>query len=100
MTQPMVALRRLYAAAVHPDAYRAFTRELTERLRDDPRALGLVAVGSVVDRHHGPDEWPDHDCFVITPPGGQEELRNDLAWLPDRDRVALAFRETEHGVNV
>jgi hypothetical protein len=85
---------------VHPDDYRAFTRELTDRLRADPRAVGLVAVGSMADRDYGPDEWSDHDFFVITPPGGQEELRNDLSWLPDPDRVALAFRETEHGVTV
>jgi predicted nucleotidyltransferase len=85
---------------VQPDEYRAFTRELTERLREDGRAIGLVAVGSMADRDYAPDEWSDHDFFVITPPGGQEELRNDLSWLPSRDLVALSFRETEHGVNV
>jgi hypothetical protein len=85
---------------VHPDDYRAFTQELTERLRADPRAIGLVAVGSMADRDYGPDEWSDHDFFVITPPGGQEELRTDLTWLPSPDRVALSFRETEHGVTV
>ncbi len=85
---------------MEPDEYRAFTRELTERLRADPRATGLVAVGSMADRDYAPDEWSDHDFFVITPAGGQEELRADLSWLPSRDRVALAFRETEHGLNV
>src|SRR5262245_47608762 len=54
----------------------------------------------MADRDYGPDEWSDHDFFVITPPGGQEELRNDLSWLPSADRIALSFRETEHGVNV
>ena len=85
---------------MHPDDYRAFTHELTERLSGDARAIGLVAVGSMADRDYGPDDWSDHDFFVITAPGGQEELRNDLSWLPDRERVALSFRETEHGVNV
>jgi hypothetical protein len=83
---------------VHPDDYRAFTNELAQRLRDDARAIGLVAVGSMADRDYGPDEWSDHDFFVITPPDGQEELRNDLSWLPSPDRLALSFRETEHGV--
>jgi len=85
---------------VTPDEYRAFTRELTERLDADERAIGLVAVGSMADRDYAPDEWSDHDFFVITPPGGQEELRNDLSWLPDVDRIALSVRETDHGLLV
>ena len=85
---------------MEPDDYRAFTHELTERLREDGRAIGLVAVGSMADRDYAPDEWSDHDFFVITPPGGQEGLRDDLSWLPRRGRVALSFRETEHGLTV
>jgi hypothetical protein len=85
---------------VHPDEYRAFTQDLTERLRADGRAIGLVAVGSMADRDYAPDEWSDHDFFVITPAGGQEELREDLSWLPRRERVALSFRDTEHGLVV
>jgi len=85
---------------VQPDDYRAFTRELAERLERDERAIGLVAVGSMADRDYAPDEWSDHDFFVITPPGGQEELRNDLSWLPRTDRIALSVRETEHGLIV
>jgi hypothetical protein len=85
---------------VQLDEYRAFTHELTERLREDGRAIGLVAVGSMADRDYPPDEWSDHDFFVITPAGGQEELRNDLSWLPAFDRIALSVRETEHGLLV
>jgi hypothetical protein len=85
---------------VEPDEYRAFTRALTERVRDDKRAIGLVAVGSMADRDYPPDEWSDHDFFVITSPGVQEELRNDLAWLPEQDRIALSVRETDHGLLV
>ena len=85
---------------MHADDYRAFTQELTERLREDGRAIGLVAVGSMADRDYAADEWSDHDFFVITPPEGQEELRNDLSWLPRPDQVALSFRETDHGMIV
>jgi hypothetical protein len=85
---------------MHVDEYRALTRDLTERIRNERRAIGLVAVGSMADRDYAPDEWSDHDFFVITLPGEQEPLRNDLSWLPRRERVALAFRETEHGVTV
>ena len=83
-----------------PAAYRAFTHALTESLRADSRAIGLVAVGSMADRDYAPDEWSDHDFFVITRPGDQEELRNDLTWLPENDRIAMAVRETEHGLIV
>jgi hypothetical protein len=80
--------------------YDAFTRALAGRLRDDPRVVGLVAVGSMADRDYGPDEWSDHDFFVVTSPGEQEQLRSDLSWLPREDEVALSFRETSHGLKV
>ena len=83
-----------------PDEYRAFTHALTESLRSDPRAIGLVAVGSMADRDYAPDEWSDHDFFVITPAGGQEELRTDLTWLPGHERIAISVRETDHGLLV
>jgi hypothetical protein len=85
---------------VQPDDYRAFTDQLRTRLADDAKVVGLVAVGSMADRDYAPDEWSDHDFFVITEPGGQETLRIDLDWLPDHDRVALSFRETDHGFKV
>ena len=30
----------------------------------------------------------------------QEELRQDLRWLPAHERIAFSFRETEHGLKV
>lgn len=80
--------------------YRAFTTELVERLSPDARVTGLVAVGSMAAVDYLPDEWSDHDFFVITPAGGQEELRRDLSWLPAHERIALSFRETAHGLKV
>jgi hypothetical protein len=80
--------------------YHAFTTELVERLRPDDRVTGLVAVGSMAAVDYQPDEWSDHDFFVITPAGGQEELRRDLSWLPAHERIALFFRETAHGLKV
>src|SRR3954454_9873686 len=89
-----------YAPRMQADEYRAFTRDLAERLRADERAIGLVAVGSMADRDYAPDEWSDHDFFVVAVQGQQEALRSDLSWLPRRERVALSFRETEHGVTI
>jgi hypothetical protein len=78
--------------------YAAFTEALRSRLADDPRVLGLVAVGSMANRDYAPDEWSDHDFFVVAEE--PEALRADLGWLPDQERIALSFRETEHGVKV
>lgn len=85
---------------MQPDEYRAFTDRLRARLAEDARAIGLVAVESMAERDYAPDDWSDHDFFVITAPGGQEALRVDLGWLPDPADVALAFRETDHGLKV
>jgi hypothetical protein len=85
---------------VEQDAYRAFTGELTARVARDPRVAGLVAVGSMADRDYAPDEWSDHDFFLITAPGEQEAFRTDLRWLPRPEGIELAFRETDHGLRV
>lgn len=85
---------------MQPAAYAAFTEALAARLADDPRVVGLVAVGSMAGRDYEPDDWSDHDFFVIARPGEQEGLRTDLAWLPDRERVVVVIRETDHGVKV
>jgi len=84
-----------------PAAHATFVRRLRDRLRDDPEAVGLVGLGSTSGLPPGPDEFSDHDLFVVVRPGAQERWRQDLAWLPkDAGLVALAFRETAHAVKV
>ena len=83
-----------------PAAHRDFTDRLLERLARDPAVLGLVTLGSSSGRPPGPDAFSDHDFFVVVRPGEQERLRGDLGWLPDAAEVALAFRETAHGLKV
>jgi hypothetical protein len=80
--------------------YDGFTRELTARLAADDRVAGLVAAGSMAAIDYEPDAWSDHDFFVVSAAGGQEELRADLSWLPHGEEVLLSFRETEHGLKV
>lgn len=80
--------------------YDAFTEALRAGLERDERVVGLVALGSMAARDYQPDEWSDHDFFVITEPGGQEELREDVSWLPHAERIAHWYRETEHGLQV
>lgn len=80
--------------------YHEFTDALVATLSSDERVTGLVALGSMAARDYQPDEWSDHDFFVITPTGVQEELRQDVSWLPRSDRIAYWYRETDHGLQV
>lgn len=82
---------------MHPTAYARWLDELTARVSDRPDVIGLVALGSTAGTDRSPDEWSDHDVFVITVEGGAAALRSDLGWLPDSDRVVFVHRETEHG---
>lgn len=78
--------------------YNRFTEELRQKLTDDPRVVGLVALGSMAQQDYQPDDWSDHDFFVITIQGVQEDMRRDLSWLPRADELVFHFRETEHGL--
>ena len=80
-------------------AYDRFSERLHQRLAADERVLGLVALGSM-SGEPPPDEWSDHDFFVITRPGEQERMRTGLSWLPDGEQIVLAYRETAHGLKV
>ncbi|MHB8798350.1 MAG: hypothetical protein ACYDBY_07800 [Thermoanaerobaculia bacterium] len=81
-------------------AYPAFTDALSRRLDDDPRVVGLVALGSMSGDGPAPDAFSDHDFFVVTSSGCQETFRTDLGWLPGAERTVLVHRETEHGLKV
>jgi hypothetical protein len=85
---------------MRPDHYQNFTERLCSRLEGAPEVVGLVAVGSMSGDPPPPDEWSDHDFFVVVAPGSQERFRSRLDWLPDAGEVALSFRETAHGVKV
>jgi len=61
--------------------------------------LGLVLLGSAA-RPERRDEWSDHDFFLITVPGAQEDFRNAFWWLADETDIADSVRETTHGVQV
>ena len=51
--------------------YQDFTRRLTGTLASQMDVVGLVAVGSMAERDYPPDEWSDHDFYIITQPGQQ-----------------------------
>ncbi len=98
--------------------YHAFTEALLRHLAADDRVLGLIACGSmaatysmaainsvaatdsVANRDHAPDEWSDHDFWIVTVPGAQEHFRAVYDWLPDAGRIVFALRETAHGLKI
>jgi lincosamide nucleotidyltransferase len=85
---------------VDRESYHAFTRQLTAGLEQRAEVLGLVAVGSMAEQDYAPDEWSDHDFYVIVRTGVQERYRDKTDWLPNSEDVLWAYRETEHGVKV
>jgi hypothetical protein len=80
--------------------YQRFTDHLLQTLSAYPQVCGLVTVGSMAAVDYMPDEWSDHDFFLIVEPGGQEFFRTDFRWLPDPDDIVFSYRETAHGVKV
>ncbi len=80
--------------------YHAFTAALVSALSADSRVLGLIAAGSMAATDHAPDEYSDHDFWIVTTPGAQEYFRTTFDWLPDHEQIALVFRETAHGLKV
>ncbi|MFZ2957739.1 MAG: hypothetical protein WA705_12700 [Candidatus Ozemobacteraceae bacterium] len=80
--------------------YRKFTDELIVSLRCRHEVLALIALGSMAETGTFPDAWSDHDFFVITTPGTEEQLRRQLDWLPRHEEIAVSIRETEHGIKV
>ena len=85
---------------MHIDEYHAFTATLSATLAQDPRVVGLIALGSMAEQDYVPDQWSDHDFFVITDPGAQEAFCSDLSWLPDYRRIAFWLREDAHALRV
>lgn len=85
---------------MNPEKYRKYTDELTHRLERDDAVLGLVALGSMAEVGALPDQWSDHDFFVIVNTPDRERFKADLSWLPLHDEIVFHFRETEHGLKV
>lgn len=84
---------------MNPQTYQQFTNDLIRTLERDPDVMGLVGLGSMADATRR-DEWSDHDFFVVVKTGKQGHFRDNLQWLPDSGRIALAYLETQHGLKV
>jgi hypothetical protein len=81
---------------MNPPHYQTFTDTLRRTLDRDPRVIGLMAAGSMADQSHAPDEWSDHDFWVVVEPGAAADFHARRDWLPEGDQIVLLIRE-QHG---
>jgi hypothetical protein len=81
-------------------AYQRFTEDLVALLRADDRVIGLVALGSMAATERPPDQWSDHDFWVVAVDGAADSLRAESGWLPRADGIVVGFAETVHGRSV
>jgi hypothetical protein len=81
-----------------PDRFDALSAGLARGVRQRDGLSGLVLLGSASDAGSvRRDEWSDHDFFAIIEGGRGAELRPDLDWLPDLERIVLTAREGDIG---
>lgn len=81
-------------------SYRDMTNRIVENITLHTDVIGLVAVGSMTEDDAMPDEWSDHDFYLITTPSRQRYYRENNDWLPYAEKNVWMFQETEHGVKV
>lgn len=80
------------------DRFESLSAALADGVRAADGLFGLVLLGSASDEGASRrDEWSDHDFFALIEPGRAGELRPDLSWLPEQDRLVLTAREGEIG---
>lgn len=80
------------------DEFEGFSDRLAGWAAAADGVLGLVLLGSTAATTHPPDDWSDHDFFVIVEPRVAAALRASSAWLPARSAaVVLHERDTVHG---
>jgi hypothetical protein len=73
-----------------------YTERLRVSLESVSQVIGLVTLGSTADPTFR-DEWSDHDFWVITEPGAQDSLVEDLFWLPDHQNILFEVSHRPHG---
>jgi hypothetical protein len=80
------------------DRFDELSRGLARGVRQRDGLIGLLLLGSASDEAAARrDEWSDHDFFALTEAGRGPEIRPDLSWLPDNERLVLVAREGEIG---
>ncbi|MGB7337732.1 MAG: hypothetical protein WBC91_02485 [Phototrophicaceae bacterium] len=80
-----------------PEHYHALTERLQTTLESRSDVIALMALGSMAATERQPDAYSDHDFFVITTSGMQQQYRDTTDWLPYPEQLVLHFQETDHG---
>src|SRR5690349_12785093 len=78
---------------MNPTEFDLYTAKLQRTLQSLVEVIGLVTLGSTADPHLR-DQWSDHDFWVITKPGAQTKLVDDLSWLPHSNHILLKVRHS------
>ena len=82
---------------MNPDTCRRFAEHVRTWAEANPDVIGLIAVGSMAERGRLPDEWSDHDFWVVAADEAVSQLRDGQSWLPDAERIVLAYAECRSG---
>jgi hypothetical protein len=77
------------------DEFVDYTERLRASLESIPEVVGLITLGSTCDSTLR-DEWSDHDFWIITEPGVQDHLVEDLSWLPHYQNIAITVQHGKH----
>ena len=72
--------------------FELFSTTLQHRLQMDEQVFALIALGSMAERQRV-DEWSDHDFWIVTAAGKDDELLSDLAWLPNAEQIVAPIRQ-------
>lgn len=80
-------------------AYARFEAQIEAWATACPDVIGFVVAGAGARRSHYPDEWSDHDVWIVARPNTAESLRRGT-WVPDPERIVLRYRESRHGTNI
>ncbi len=85
---------------MEPHRHEAWTAQLTAWATGHPDVIGLIGAGSTGGVARRPDEFSDHDVLVFTRNGVAVDMRTDLSWLPEPERIVYIHTETIHGRGV
>lgn len=69
-----------------------FSTVLQQRLQLDEQVFALIALGSMAEPQRA-DAWSDHDFWIITASGKDDELLADLSWLPNAEQIVAPIRQ-------